>query len=220
MGEDVAVFLAPAPGVECDNPGVIELAARVCAGARDDVAKAEALFLWVRDQIAYTMTAPFWELEHYLASAVIARGKGYCVQKSALLVTLARAAGIPARMCFADIDNLAIAPHVVQMMGGHGFVWHSYAQWLIDGQWRKATPAFDAALCREHGLPVVEFRPGQDLLLPAQTLDGRPYIVYRADHGWRAGLPLAEIMAGWLAHYGPEGVAAFRRMIEEQKEAL
>ncbi|WP_449246783.1 transglutaminase-like domain-containing protein [Desulfarculus baarsii] len=110
MGEDVAVFLAPAPGIECDNPGVIELAARVCAGARGEVAKAEALFLWVRDQIAYTMTAPFWELEHYLASAVIARGKGYCVQKSALLVTLARAAGIPARMCFADIDNLAIAP--------------------------------------------------------------------------------------------------------------
>lgn len=218
MNDDLKQFLLPAPGIQSDSPRIVGLAAEITANAQGDQQRAQALFLWVRDRVAYSMVSPFWDMEHYLAESTLDRGYGYCVQKSALLTTLARAAGIPARMCFADIDNLAIAPQVVEMMGGHTFTYHSYTQWFLDGQWRKATPAFDAALCREHGLPAVEFRPEADLLLPERTLDGRPYIVYRVDHGWRLGVPLEEIMQAWLLQYGPQAMANYRAMVEAKKE--
>jgi transglutaminase-like putative cysteine protease len=57
----------------------------------------------VRDEIKYNMYTPKFLPEHFLASNILAKNEGYCVQKAVLLVALARAAGIPAGLGFAKI---------------------------------------------------------------------------------------------------------------------
>lgn len=212
MDKQLEQYLKPATGIECDNPRIVELAAEITAGCTTDDEKARALFNWVRDEVAYTMNAPFWDMKFYLATSVIDRGEGYCVQKSCVLTTLARAAGIPSRMCFADIENLAIDQEVVDLMGGTRlFTYHSYTEWFIDGQWRMATPTFDKDLCQRKGYPVVEYSSGENLMLPEKTLDGSPYIKYKLKRGHRDELPLAEIMDSWIENYSAEGIELWRQ---------
>jgi len=64
---------------------------------------------------------------------------------------------------------------------------------------------------------VVEFVPGQDLLLPATTLDGRPHITYLKQRGWRLGVPLGEMMTTWAAELGHQRIAAW--LVWSAKEA-
>ncbi|MCF8033900.1 MAG: transglutaminase-like domain-containing protein [Desulfarculaceae bacterium] len=203
-------FLEPAPGVQCEAPEVLELARKVAKGSANDVEAASKLFLHVRDTVRYSVRVPFEPLSEYLALNTLARGKGYCVQKAALLTALARALGIPARMGFADIVNHQLPEGLFEITGGNMLQYHSFTEWFIGGQWRKATPSFDAELSAQQGWRLVEFAAGEDLLLPATTLDGRPHIEYVQQRGWRHGVPLEEMMATWLADVGPERVAAWR----------
>ena len=112
--------------------------------------------------------------------------------------------GHPRRMCFADIENMAIEQDIVDQIGGTRlFIYHSYTEWWIDGAWRMATPTFDKALCDRKGYPVVEYVSGENLMLPEKTLDGSPYIIYKLKRGHRDEMPLDEILDSWNARYTP-----------------
>jgi len=43
-------------------------------------------------------------------------------------------------------------------------------------------------------------------VLPARTEDGSPFIEYLQDHGSRADVPVAEIVAAWRRTYGNDRV--------------
>jgi len=59
---------------------------------------------------------------HTLRQAMSWRNmEGYCVQKAVLLVALARAAGIPARLRFAEIRSHLTAPEIVEKRGSNLF---------------------------------------------------------------------------------------------------
>jgi transglutaminase-like putative cysteine protease len=208
--EPLESFLAPAPGIQCEPEAVRQLARRIARGSANDVEAAGRLFEFVRDTVRYSVRVPFEPMEHYLALNTLARGKGYCVQKAALLCALARSLGIPARLGFADIANFQLPEGIFEITGGNVLHFHSFVEWFIGRAWRKATPSFDAALSRERGWRLVEFAPGEDLLLPATDLAGRPHIKYLKQRGWRHGVPLEEMMATWEAEVGPERVAAWR----------
>jgi transglutaminase-like putative cysteine protease len=103
--DDPEPFLRPTHAVESDHPRIADLAREIVAGATDREERARRLFLHVRDGIRYSIYNPFWLRVHYLASGILERGHGYCVQKAVVLCALARAAGIPARLRFCDIIN-------------------------------------------------------------------------------------------------------------------
>jgi len=203
-------FLEPAPGVQCEPKAVFELARQVARGSANDVEAAGRLFDYVRDTVRYSVRVPFEPIEEYHALNTLARGKGYCVQKAALLAALARAVGIPARLGFADIENQQLPEGIFEITGGNVLHFHCFTEWFVGGAWLKATPSFDRALSEEKGWRVVEYRPGEDLLLPAETRDGQPHIRYLRQRGWRLGVPLEEMMATWTAEVGPERVAAWK----------
>lgn len=213
--EDLEQFLVPAPGVQCEHPEVQALARRIARGAANDVQAAIRLFDFVRDTVRYSVRIPFWELEHYLALNTLARGVGFCVQKSALLAALARALGIPARLGFADIKNHQIRGPLAEAVPDGMIYYHCFVEWFVGGRWLKATPSFDRGLTQELGWRLVEFDGRTDALLPATDLAGRPHVSYLAYHGWRLGVPLAEFMAQGQARYGDQGFSGWRRMAEE-----
>lgn len=67
------------------------------------------------------------------------------------------AAGIPARLGFADVKNHLATPRLTDLNGGDVFHWHAYTDLHLEGRWVKATPAFDLALCERFGVLPLEF---------------------------------------------------------------
>ena len=200
-GEDLNACLQPGRFIDSDAETVRAFAARAAAGATGARAQAIALFLAVRDEIRYDpyidLTAP----ESCVASAVLARGRGWCVGKAALLSAAARALGIPARIGLADVRNHLATPQLLERLGTDIFVDHGYSQLWLDGRWVKATPTFNLSLCERFRVRPLEFDGINDALFHPFDADGRAHMQYLRDHGSFADVPYERIRADLEATY-------------------
>jgi transglutaminase-like putative cysteine protease len=206
---DIEDYLKPTTTIDSDSELVIDRAQALTRGVNDGPTKARNLFYWVRDEIKYDALVPLEIFENYRASQTLKRGKGFCVEKAAVLAVLARAAGIPARLHFADIRNHLVSSRVFEVMGTNLFSYHGYTELYVEEKWVKATPAFDLKVCREHRIIPVEFDGQHDALFQRHDLDGKLHIEYVEDHGHRIDVPVDEVVAAWMKHYG---VAARERL--------
>jgi transglutaminase-like putative cysteine protease len=198
---DLTEFLSPTRVIDRDHPEV-RRAAEACR--REQPADtAIALFEHVRDRIRYTPFPPFEE-DAFIASGVLARGEGYCVQKAVLLAALGRAAGIPSRLGFADVRNHKVSDTLREAMGTNLFVYHGYTEFHLGGAWVKATPAFDAHTSEKLGVLPVDLDGIGDALFHPVDPRGNPFIEYVTDHGGFADLPFERIMTAILTTYGPD----------------
>ena len=193
-------FLEPTSYIDCDAPSVKEKAQSIIqeiTGQRD---KAIKIFYAVRDGIKYTIYGKRSLPEHFRASFILSAGEGYCVQKAVLLVALARAASIPARLRLAAIRSHLVPKKMLEKRGTNLFPCHGYADLYIEGSWVKVTPTFDLKSCVDAGLRPVDFDGEHDALLPSTTLDGRPHIEYVEDRGFFEEVPFDAIMKASLRH--------------------
>lgn len=202
--------LEPTPGVDCNEPEIRGLAARVADGARDAEEAAVRLFDFVRDEIRYIPFAPFSAIEDYHGTAALKRGYGFCTQKSSLLVGLCRAAGIPARFRYADLVNHNLPGRLGWVLGSDRMIYHTYTEIYLDGRWLKVTPSFERPLCEKMGWHLVEFDGTRDAVLAPSDLKGRPHIEYVLDRGPLPHVPLADMLSTWLREYGPATLDRWR----------
>ena len=186
-------YLEPSLTFDSDSEAIKEKAHEITRGLEDAIDEAKALFYFVRDRIVYNLYVPKHMPEHFKASNTLNRGKGYCVQKAVLLVALARASGIPSRLCCAKIRNNLVPPNVLEIIKSNIFPWHGYAELYLNGKWVKATPAFDLQMCQDNRLIAVEFDGCNDATFHAHDIDGNPHIEYLLDHGPWDDVPLNEI---------------------------
>lgn len=193
-----------------DNGAVREWALEAVAGAEHDTERAALLFAQVRDRIRYDPYAIDLRPEAFTASATLSSERSWCVPKAILLVAGARAAGIPARIGFADVRNHLSSEKLRQRLGSDLFVFHGYASLHVDGRWLKASPAFNAELCKRFGVPPLDFDGRSDALLHAYDGEGRRHMEYVNDRGTWTGVPLEEMYAAFRANYaGGQAAAAF-----------
>lgn len=191
-------FLEVTPYLDWDQPAVQQFTAEAVDGATDPVDKAGRIFEAVRDRIWYDPYLIPATDSDFRASVVATTTRAYCVPKAVLLTAAARAAGIPARLGFADVRNHLQTETLREKMGGSDlFPWHGYTEMLIEGRWVKATPAFNAELCARFGVEPLEFDGVHDALLHPFSGDGSEYMEYIRDHGWFADLPLRRIFAAY-----------------------
>lgn len=209
-------YLKPTITIDCDNQLIKGKARNLTKGANDTPAKARNLFYWVRDEIKYNPLVPLEVLESYRASKTLRRGEGFCVEKAAVLTVLARAVGIPARLHFADIRNYFISSRLLQVMGTNLFSYHGYTELYIGDKWIKATPAFDLKMCQEHRIIPVEFDGQHHALLHSHNCDGELHIGYVKNHGHRIDVPVEEIMAAWMQHYGVAAQERLNRVLRQE----
>lgn len=191
---DMDKFLEPTPFIDCDAEPVKKESQEIVKGTTASREKAVRIFYAVRDGIRYTIYGNRSLPEHFRASAILSAGEGYCVQKAILLVALARAALIPARLRFAAIRNHLMPPELLAKRGTNFFAYHGYTDLCLEGSWVKATPTFDKVCCANAGMRCVDFDGAQDTLLPSTTLDGRPHIEYIEDRGVFEDVPFEAIM--------------------------
>lgn len=192
--------LAPTPAIDSDHPAVLGFAREHARGATDRE-RAVALYLAVRDQIRYDPYRIDLSPQGMKASTALAQGHGWCVPKATLLAAVARAAGIPARLGFADVRNHLSTERLRQTMKTDVFVWHGYTSLWIDGAWRKATPAFNLSLCEKFGLLPLEFDGVNDSLYHPYDMTGQRHMEYVNERGQFDDLPLDAIRASFAEVY-------------------
>ena len=203
--------LQPTALIDSDHPAVAEFAARHGAGGGDRE-RAVALYYAVRDGFRYDPYRIDLSPAGMKASAVLARGHGWCVPKATLLAAACRAIGIPARVGFADVRNHLSTERMRQVMQTDVFYWHGYTEIGIDGAWLKATPAFNLELCERFDLLPLEFDGRSDSLYHPFDRHGHRHMEYVAQRGSFDDVPLAEMVADFARLYP--------RWLPQQQEML
>jgi transglutaminase-like putative cysteine protease len=194
MEAELSSYLAPARFIDSDNEAVRDFADRLTRGAASPREKARRLFVGVRDEIIYDPYVDFDAIDSYRAGACLAAGRGYCVAKAALYAATLRAAGIPARIGFADVRNHLATPRLLALMGSDVFILHGYASLHLGGRWIKATPTFNLALCERFGVKPLEFDGESDTLFHEYDRAGRRHMEYLKDHGTFLDVPVERII--------------------------
>jgi len=198
--EDPQSCLAATAMVDSDHPLVREFAARHAVGGTDRE-RAVALYYAVRDEFRYDPYRIDLSAKGMSASTVIEIGYGWCVTKAALLAAACRAAGIPARMGFADVRNHLSTERMRETMETDIFTWHGYADLWLEGRWVKATPAFNLTLCERFGLLPLEFDGRDDSIYHPFDKSGQRHMEYLVDRGRFDDVPLAELVADFRSRY-------------------
>lgn len=204
--EDLAGYLRPTWFIDSDSAEVAARAQQI-AGGGSDVERAVRLFYEVRDSIRYDPYSITAQPSDYRASGVLERGSAYCIPKAVLLCAFARAVDIPARLGFADVRNHLASEKLLRRLGSDLFIFHGFTELWLEGQWLKATPAFNIQLCQRFGVRSLEFDGHQDALFHEYSSDGRRHMEYLAYRGTYADLPLDEIITAFGAQYGPAYLA-------------
>ncbi len=211
-------YLEPTAIIDSDHLRISAYAQEQTSDVDDQpAAKAVALYYAVRDNIWYTPYYPFYLPEHYRASNILQNGKGYCVSKAALLCALGRACRIPSRLGFADVKNHLATRQLLDYLGSDLFVYHGFVEFYLDNRWVKATPAFNAALCRRHRVEPLEFNGKEDSIFQPFNQEQERFMEYVHDHGVFADIPVVAIVKAWRQTYTDERVDQWIREFEKNK---
>lgn len=197
---DPATALAPTDAIDSAHPAVVAFAREHAQGG-DARHRAIALYRAVRDHIRYDPYRIDLSPAGMKASTALALGHGWCVPKAVALAAVARAAGIPARLGFADVRNHLSTERLRQTMKTDVFAWHGYTALWLDGAWRKATPAFNLSLCEKFGLLPLEFDGVSDSLYHPYDRAGQRHMEYVNERGQYDDLPLEAIRATFAEIY-------------------
>ena len=201
MMTDPGAWRRPTGFVDSDAPAIVAFARAAASRHADVRERAVALYYAVRDGVTYTPYCDFRAPETYRASAVLAKGAGFCVGKAALLAAAARAEGIPARLRFADVRNHLCTPRLRTLVGGDVFYYHGYVELELEHRWVKATPAFDLSLCERFGVLPLQFDGREDSVFQPYDRAGRRHMEYVCDRGVQADVPMADIVATFEREY-------------------
>jgi transglutaminase-like putative cysteine protease len=214
--------LASTALIDSEHPDVAAFAHANAKGV-DDRARAVSLYYAARDGFRYDPYRIDFSPAGMRASSVITSGYGWCVPKAALLVAACRAAGIPARVGYADVRNHLSTERLRQTLQTDMFIWHGYADIWIDGVWRKATPAFNIELCDRFGLLPLDFDGRGDSIYHPFDRAGNRHMEYVNMRGSFDDMPLDRMVAdfriiypAWMADMRSMHVADFRTDVERE----
>ena len=193
-------FLLSAQFIDSANPAVAEFSKKHSAG-KTNADRAIALYYAVRDEIRYNPFLDMADPDAFRASSVLEAREGFCIGKAALLAACARAAGIPARVGFADVKNHLTTPKLAETMGSDLFIYHGFTELHLEGKWVKATPAFNLALCKRFRVKPLEFDGRHDSIFHPFDADDRRHMEYLRDRGSFPDVPTAQIQQAFREAY-------------------
>ena len=194
-------YLQPSQCIDSGHPRIMALARSLANPEQSDRENAVTLYYRVRDDIRYNPYAVGTDIEAFLASTTLQAREGWCVPKALLLAALCRAAGIPARVGFADVRNHLSTERLRAAMQTDVFYFHGYTSIYLNECWVKATPAFNIELCEKFDMRPLEFNGREDSLYHEFDRVGNKHMEYLNDRGEHLDLPYDEMSAVLRAHY-------------------
>ena len=214
-------YLAPTPTIESEHTAVRAFNAKHGADQLDDpVECAVRLYYAVRDGFRYNPYQIDMSVDGLKATTTLAAKRGWCVPKAILLAACCRAQGIPARLGFADVRNHLSTERMRQHMKTDIFLWHGYTDIYLEGQWVKATPAFNIELCEKFRLRPLAFNGREDSIYHPFDLAGNQHMEYINMRGVYADTPVTAIKHSFEEHYRvllrETAVANFDKDVEQE----
>jgi hypothetical protein len=126
--QEARAYLQPSIPVPSDSPEVRSLALKIACGKTEGPGRVEAILAWIRDNIRREPVDVFSALDVLTGKRAECQGHAY------LYAALARSLGIPTR----------VVNGVVYAEDFQGFLYHSWAESFLAGQW----VAVDPTLCQ------------------------------------------------------------------------
>jgi transglutaminase-like putative cysteine protease len=148
-------YLKPAEKIESDAPEIAAKAKELAAGRKNRLEIVKALATWTSDWLHDTVEDGGGAIESFKARF------GNCQTHARLYTALARAAGIPTRF----VSGLVYQE-------GKGFLYHSWAESLLDGEWKAVDPTYDQVPADPTHLKMFEGHLPEDLV-PIVAIIGR-----------------------------------------------
>jgi hypothetical protein len=118
-------FLSATERILADNPKIMKRQQEILGDISQARARVEKLAAWVAGNVENSITDSQSPIE------TLEKRAGNCQSHARLYASLARAAGIPTRF----VSGLVFAD-------GKGFLYHSWAESLVDGLWLPVDPTF------------------------------------------------------------------------------
>jgi transglutaminase-like putative cysteine protease len=140
-------YLQATEGIPVGDPEIAAAAKEVVGNEAEAARKVEKLTWWVSKRVEGAVTDAHSALE------TLRTGKGNCQAHARLYLALARAAGIPSRM----VSGLVWVPE-------KGFLYHSWAESLADGNWISIDPTFGQVPADATHVKLVEGDSTDDLV--------------------------------------------------------
>jgi transglutaminase-like putative cysteine protease len=158
--DDLQPYLQPTGFIDSDHPDVIARAHALVRGCGSEKEKLERIYYFVRE-LPYDILASFRYLAEgrRRASDVLHAGHAFCMGKASSFAALCRAAGIPARIGFQQLDcpdKPFMSEEVRQLWGERTLPWHSLGEAYLDGRWLKLDATIHGALARAKGRPYTQ----------------------------------------------------------------
>jgi transglutaminase-like putative cysteine protease len=194
-------YLQPTEILDWDSTSIRDKAEELIRGKDTELEKAEVLFYFVRDRIPYRLFQGMPNVDFFKASNTLERGQGFCIPKAVLLASLLRAAGIPARLHFADLRNHLLPPGSKEYLKTDLMVYHGYVEASLENNWVKLNPAFNLGLCEKFDIIPVEFSGTRDALFERYNRKGKLHVEYITDHGPFDDLPFERILNAFKTTY-------------------
>jgi transglutaminase-like putative cysteine protease len=151
-------YLKPAEKIESDAPEIETKAKELAAGRKGAEEIAKALASWTSDWLRDTVE------DGGGAVASFKSRNGNCQTHARLYTALARAAGIPTRF----VSGLVY-------LDGKGFLYHSWAESLLNGRWVAIDPTYDQVPADPTHLKLLEGHLPEDMA-PIIAIIGRIHI--------------------------------------------
>ena len=146
-------YLAPSPGIECQDPLIVRKAEELTRGATNSFEKVKKIFEFINSHMHYADKEG--DPANLGALSALKTGIGVCEDYSNLMTALLRAAGIPSRTVvgwMGDVDNeLTVIDETGVKSPGH--IWVEY--YLPNYGWIPSDPTY---IYLYNGVPQVDYR--------------------------------------------------------------
>lgn len=202
--------LGPTRFIDSTHPSIVAAVDELGIRCLPPVERARRVFAFVKDRIRYEFSAKMSE-EEYIASYVLAAGRGFCVQKAVLLAALGRAAGVPTALALSDLRDRSLPAWVTEALTTDVMHHHGLNAFWLDGAWVKVDASLSPDVVERKGYRDVVFAPPEDALLAPTTLAGAPHADYVAFHGLYADLPFEQMIGAFLEAYSRADVGKLMR---------
>jgi hypothetical protein len=124
FNENTLPFINPTRFIQSDDEAIINLAHEITGGEKNIWTAASKIYFWLTENIEGS-----YEISFASAKEVLELRKGDCTEYSVLFAALARAYGIPAKVCVGMVYNQT-----------NGFVLHAWNE-VFTGKWQPVDSA-------------------------------------------------------------------------------
>lgn len=204
-------FLKTTHFVNFDHVAIKECIYKLDISALPLKERAIKLFYFVRNEIEYEFMAKMTDAE-YIASNVLAAGRGFCVQKAVLLCALGREAGIPTALVLSDLRDHTLPEKVVKALGTDVMYHHGLNAFFLEGRWIKVDASLTETLLAKKNLSCTDFDGEREALLPAETPDGKQHCEYLRFHGMYSDLPFRQMIDAFVEFYSKVDIDTMTKM--------